>query len=187
MALIITSEHVDLLLQNGWSVRTSGTLEVRHRHGSWAVGLAAEIVIESIIGKDQRDREAAEVESMRWRIAPGCHTVSVPGHPLSKKPDPFEGPGETWEGAYYRLLNHLDAKVPRYESTFEKHGIWWNRISTNVELDPKKLYYFLRENDTKKSCRMATAPSDKMISTSIGWADPEQVKLAERDSSRTIF
>ncbi len=48
-------------------------------------------------------RRVAEAEAALWRVAPNTHAIHVPNLPGSKPPDPFEGPGETYEAAYRRL------------------------------------------------------------------------------------
>ena len=42
------------------------------------------------------------LEACLWRVLPNTHTVEIE-HKLSRKEDPFEGPGETWERGYKRL------------------------------------------------------------------------------------
>jgi hypothetical protein len=42
-----------------------------------------------------------EAESSLWRIQPNIHTISCSLNNHAQ-PDPFEGPGETWEAAAHR-------------------------------------------------------------------------------------
>ena len=46
----------------------------------------------------ERDR-ADQAEAALWRIVPNVYTIEMEG---GQKPDPFEGPGETYQGAYVR-------------------------------------------------------------------------------------
>ena len=51
--------------------------------------------------------EAYQNGSALWRVMPNMHTIHVPG--INEPGDPFEGPGETYEAAYARVMVEKEA------------------------------------------------------------------------------
>ena len=51
--------------------------------------------------------EAYQNGSALWRVMPNLHTIHVPG--INEPGDPFEGPGETYEAAYARVMAEKEA------------------------------------------------------------------------------
>lgn len=63
---------------------------------AWATLLAC---IESL------ENELYDAQSALWRVMPNSYTLEIDGGP---KPDPFEGPGETYHDAYVRLSDEIE-------------------------------------------------------------------------------
>lgn len=77
----------------------------------WTTGICGEAAdeIERLRAEIERlSHELVEAESALWRISPRTHTIEVQGGPCSQKPDPFEGPGETYADAYNRVNEELE-------------------------------------------------------------------------------
>lgn len=58
--------------------------------------------------RDQLELRAIDAEGSLWRIGPDTHTIGG-------KPDPFEGPGETYHDAYLRVAVERDALKAQLE------------------------------------------------------------------------
>lgn len=69
---------------------------------------AAHVTAEKDAEIEKLAHDLCDAEGALWRVFPNTHTIEVPGDPYSQKPDPFEGPGETYADAYKRVNEELE-------------------------------------------------------------------------------
>jgi len=92
-------------------------------HGIWD-NKDAFIVFEVVDAQNKRADEAEEeLHCEKWRITPNTHFIP--------QQDPFEGPGETYRGAYTRVNTELSAVKAQVEILTEA----LKAISTRPDFD----------------------------------------------------
>lgn len=68
--------------------------------------------------REAAEQRATEAEGALWRLFPNTHTVEIEG---GKKADPFEGPGETYHDAYFRVVAERDAALQELAARKEEN------------------------------------------------------------------